>query len=149
MQVNSCVLVAAAIGRGVAMRFDNWLNRFFKLPTSRRSREKRDRPATMESCEQRILLSGTGVFIDGGDALGDEISEFAQVAPGDLDGNGTIDAFTIKQSTPSRVWLNDGNGSFFDTGQRLGDTTRTSALAVELADLDGDQDLDDRATFIL
>ena len=123
------------------MVFENWLSRMLKTAPARRRLQKLDRPSPVECCEQRILLSGTGVFIDGGDALGDETSEFDRVALGDLDGNGTIDAITVDSLAPSRVWLNDGSGAFVDTGQRLG-SSGSKALDIELADLDGDGDLD-------
>ena len=143
--LEGCVLVAASIGRGVAMTFDNWLNRFFKSPTSRRSRGKLDHPAPLECCEQRVLLSGTGVFVSGGDtfdaAYVSPNVQFNDVALGDLDGNGTIDAFTVDSSAPSRVWRNDGSGAFVDTGQRLGDFG-SAARDIALADLDNDGDLD-------
>jgi len=119
------------------MVFDNWLSRMLKRPSARSGRGRQDRPALLECCEERILLSGTGVLIDGGGAF----DNFDQIALGDLDGNGTIDAFTMDSSVSSRVWLNDGSGAFVDTGQRLTDFSST-ATNVELADLDNDGDLD-------
>ncbi len=66
------------------------------------------------------------------------------VALGDLDGDGDLDAFLTQAGGPgamlgNRVLLNDGAGLFADTGQLLGDRFGTD---VELADLDGDGDLD-------
>jgi hypothetical protein len=72
------------------------------------------------------------------------------VALGDLDGNGTIDAFIASglstqadgrtaRKTPNSVWLNDGRGNFTDSGQALGNE---ESLAVALGDLNGNGFLD-------
>jgi len=74
-------------------------------------------------------------------------SESKGMAIGDLDGDNDNDIFIanatyfIGQSSISsnKVWLNDGAGNFTNSGQSLG--VRRS-LAVTLADLDGDNDLD-------
>jgi len=75
-----------------------------------------------------------------------------QPALGDLDGDGDLDVYAAslppKRGTydPSdRILLNDGNGAFVDSGQRL-DNPRKAGTAgsgsVALGDLDGDGDLD-------
>jgi len=62
------------------------------------------------------------------------------VALGDLDGDGDLDAFVVNNSgDPDRVWLNNGHGSFTDSGQSL-DPGEGDGVA--LGDLDGDGDLD-------
>jgi hypothetical protein len=62
-----------------------------------------------------------------------------QIGLGDLDGDGDLDAvFANGQSNFSRVWLNDGNGHFADTGQQL----TQQGHGVDVGDLDGDGDLD-------
>jgi len=68
-------------------------------------------------------------------------------ALGDLDGDDDLDLFAAviapkqgRNTDPAdRVIINDGSGSFTDSGQRLGETDST---AVALGDLDGDGDLD-------
>jgi hypothetical protein len=68
-------------------------------------------------------------------------------ALGDLDGDGDLDVFAAvlaprlggESGHPDLVLLNDGQGNFTDSGQRLGDRSST---AVALGDLDGDGDLD-------
>ena len=74
-------------------------------------------------------------------------SQSRDVSFGDVDGDNDIDLFIanatffIGQSSISanKVWLNDGAANFTSNGQLLG--VRQS-LAVVLADLDGDNDLD-------
>ncbi len=57
---------------------------------------------------------------------------------GDLDGDGDLDAFVANKGA-NRVWLNDGTGTFTDSGQSLGNY---NSYGVALGDLDGDGDLD-------
>jgi putative intracellular protease/amidase len=62
-----------------------------------------------------------------------------QVGLGDLDGDGDLDAvFANPQRHNSEVWLNDGRGTFTDTGQQL----TQYGHGVGVADFDGDGDLD-------
>ena len=70
----------------------------------------------------------------------------SDVALGDLDNDGDLDAFITRSvGRPNKVWLNDGGaqagtpGQFSDSGQTLGDTGSTS---VALGDVDDDGDLD-------
>ncbi|MEZ4732592.1 MAG: FG-GAP-like repeat-containing protein [Caldilineaceae bacterium] len=64
----------------------------------------------------------------------------AGVELGDLDGDGDLDAFVANSfGEANTVWLNNGNGSFSDSGQRLGNAY---SWAVALGDIDGDGDLD-------
>jgi hypothetical protein len=61
------------------------------------------------------------------------------VALGDIDGDGDLDAFVANRNQANRVWLNNGDGTFADDGQRLGSAYSNS---VALGDVDGDGDLD-------
>jgi len=61
------------------------------------------------------------------------------VALGDLDSDGDIDAYVVRNDARTTVWLNDGTGAFSDSGQTLG---QANSWAVSLGDLDGDGDLD-------
>ena len=56
----------------------------------------------------------------------------------DLDDDGDLDAF-VANGGPNTVWLNDGSGSFTNSGQLLGNSPSHSAA---LGRLDGDEDLD-------
>jgi hypothetical protein len=62
---------------------------------------------------------------------------------GDLDGDGDLDIFIVLDSVDdsNQVWINQGvaSGTFSQTAQVFGDSLTTS---VNLADLDGDNDLD-------
>jgi hypothetical protein len=65
--------------------------------------------------------------------------ETFQVALGDLDRDGDLDAvFANLQQTASAVWVNNGTGTFTDTGQKL----TQYGHGVGLADFDEDGDLD-------
>jgi len=90
------------------------------------------------------LNDSEGVFSDSGQLLGD--SATYAVALGDVDADGDLDAFlgnvgygTVSSPPSNQVWLNNGAGSFADSGQALGDD---DSLAVAVGDVDGDGDLD-------
>ncbi len=83
-------------------------------------------------------------FLDSGQALGGSV-ESSDVALGDVDGDGDLDALVASYGASSRVYINQGGdqggapGVFQDSGQGL-----SASLAVDagLDDLDGDGDLD-------
>jgi hypothetical protein len=99
--------------------------------------------------EDRVWLNnGSGRFNRVGTKLAGSGSN--AVALGDLNGNGFPDAFiaagqstnadrSTSRNTPNTVWLNDGEGHFSDSGQRLG---RAESMAVALGDLNGNGFLD-------
>jgi hypothetical protein len=78
----------------------------------------------------------TAVFVTNGQQLGNAHSY--DVAVGDLDGNGHLDAFVANDGA-NKVWLNDACAQFSDSEQALGDA---NSFAVALGDVDGDNDLD-------
>ncbi len=84
--------------------------------------------------------SGTSGFTNSGQLIGNTIS--MDVALGDLDGDGDLDAFIANTgpsgSEPNAVWFNDGSGGF-TLNQSLG---AAGSTCVDLGDLDGDGDLD-------
>jgi len=75
-------------------------------------------------------------FVDSGQDLG---SGGKDVALGDLDGDGDLDALLVYYDKSAEVWFSDGAGAFSDSGQRL---EVSSGINVSLGDLDGDGDLD-------
>jgi hypothetical protein len=94
--------------------------------------------------ENRVLLannSGSSLFADSGQRLNSGNSY--DVALGDADRDGDLDAFVAnygsQSGAPSKLWLNDGTGTFTNSGQNIGNSRSRS---VALGDLDGDGDLD-------
>lgn len=92
--------------------------------------------------------AGLGVFVESAQRIGDANYNSGGVAAGDLDGDGDIDLFIPNGATAfgpgavpygARVWFNDGQGVFADSGQTLATGNCSNA---KLADLDGDGDLD-------
>ncbi len=88
------------------------------------------------------MNDGAGNFSDSGQALGEYDSRGLDA--GDLDGDGDIDVFVVNggddfTADPNRVWLNQGDGTFRDSGHEYGSNW---SLNVALGDLDGDGDLD-------
>lgn len=101
---------------------------------------KRFSTIRFEILESRFCLAIT--FSEGGRPFGD--AETLDVALGDVDGDGDIDALVaVPQSY--QLWLNSGEGVFQQTDQTL-PSPRSSQIArfqrVALVDLDGDGDLD-------
>ena len=58
---------------------------------------------------------------------------------GRLDGDADLDLFFARRGGASAVWLNNGAGTFTDTGQSLGNA---NTYVVALGDLNGDGDVD-------
>jgi len=103
---------------------------------------------------QVLLNDGSGYFVDTGQKL---TQQGHGVALGDLDGDGDLDIFiscagytenNVESNLPNKIYLNDGDGNFQDTGQDLGDTD-LSGTSVDLIDIDGDGDLDAYATYYM
>jgi hypothetical protein len=93
---------------------------------------------------------GTGHFRDSDQKLGDGTigsGQVALIALGDVNGDSFTDAVIAgwrsytSDPCPNRVWLNDGQGNFTDSGQLL-DEGRSHVHGLALGDLNGDGHLD-------
>jgi len=78
----------------------------------------------------------SGVFLDSGQTLGNSASHAVEL--GDLDGDGTLDAF-VANNGQNQIWFNQGGAQFSASSQILGSS---NSWSVALGDLDGDSDLD-------
>jgi len=86
------------------------------------------------------LNDGVGVFSDSGQELRSDLTH--DVTLEDLDGDGDLDALMAIAAYSqgyNKVWLNDGQGVFADSGLSLGDQP---SYGIALGDLDADTDLD-------
>ena len=86
----------------------------------------------------RIAVDGgSGFFINSGETFNNTNNSPAS-ALGDLDNDGDLDAFVVTHDF-SKVFFNDGNGNFIDSGQSI---SNSWGWRVALGDLDNDGDLD-------
>ncbi len=87
------------------------------------------------------LNNGSGIFAASGQHLGS--APTWAVSLGDINGDGDLDAsfgnIALGGSTANQVWVNNGSGTFTDSGQRLG---AASTYALALGDVNADGDLD-------
>ncbi|MEP4885266.1 MAG: FG-GAP-like repeat-containing protein, partial [Alphaproteobacteria bacterium] len=86
----------------------------------------------------RVLFNdGTGVFTDSGQSLPGSANG-RDVAVGDFDGDGDLDAVVGNDGGGTSIFINDGTGTFALSASLYNDVT----WGVNVGDLDGDGDLD-------
>lgn len=80
------------------------------------------------------------VFTKGQQSFGD--ARVFGVAIADVDSDGDNDLFVANYIGPTRLWLNDGNGTFTDSHQKFEASAEQRAHDVATADLNGDSHAD-------
>ena len=83
-------------------------------------------------------VGGSGIFEDNGNQLG--AFDSFDVALGDLDADGDMDAFVANFVDPNQVWLNNGNAAFSTLDEN--ELGNAQSFGVSLGDVDSDGDLD-------
>lgn len=85
-----------------------------------------------------VLLNQGNAQFTSSPIPGAAISGNSDVALGDLDMDGDLDAVITNLTGPGTVWLNDGNGTF----QNAGTLGSSAGVAITLGDVDNDGDVD-------
>ena len=91
-----------------------------------------------ERTKNKVFLNnGDGTFTEMEEEMGSDLS--FDVALGDLDGDGDVDALVTNEFSGDQVWVNDGMGLFTNSEQSFGGP---HSIHCALGDVDGDGDLD-------
>jgi hypothetical protein len=138
-----------------AISFVKHQNTYGNAPTTRIALGDLDGDGDLDAVFAEMGFNASRVLLNDGQAsftaTDQELTEQGHgVGIGDLDADGDLDLFFscagytvdgITHDLPGRVYFNDGQARFTDSGQDLGDTA-LSGTAVQLIDVDSDGDLD-------
>ncbi|MFC1725933.1 FG-GAP repeat domain-containing protein [candidate division KSB1 bacterium] len=86
-----------------------------------------------------LINDGTGRFTDSGQKLSSVA--FGWVGTGDLNNDGFKDIIITDRENPAIIWMNNGNGTFVETGIRLGEGGGWQNCLINDIDNDGDMDV--------
>jgi hypothetical protein len=101
--------------------------------------------ATIPGDRSRLFLNdGTGFFTDGTTASGIDLTLRAAFSShfADVDDDGDLDLGLSADWGQSGLWINDGVGGFTETTTTAGVGTDENGMGGDMADFDGDGDLD-------
>ncbi|TWU05152.1 Serine/threonine-protein kinase PknB [Symmachiella macrocystis] len=88
------------------------------------------------------IATGRPIFMQGPQTLGSGDTNYADVALGDFNEDGHLDALFVTTDEPgSQIWLGKGNGTFFEPPLNVGDPTAPS-WSVAVGDFNNDRHLD-------
>jgi hypothetical protein len=100
--------------------------------------------ANFEQPCRLLRNAGGGRFVVEEAALPDVAAQGYEIDPGDVDGDGDLDLVVAMGGATgrNRIWINDGAGRFREESDQRLPAVVDGSSDVELADVDGDGDLD-------
>ena len=97
---------------------------------------------TLFVLEKGLPAQCPGILVENGQLIARGGPYTGTVTLGDVDQDGDLDLIAANANQPDSVYLNDGNGTFTDSGQTLGPPHTGDTKALVLADFNQDGALD-------